>query len=192
MFSRIWLLLSISHLCLSSPFSTPTLQTLQSHHNHSLQASPTHTQLSEPARPTCFIFRFAPVLRAQQCNAQLEWFLDEVRKYDLLDFSGREMPRAFSRATHNCFVTITAEDPTDADSFTYGDLARFTSTILDQCRGGRFISGRGGEMEMTDASGSWGGFVLRVDAFSPLHREQNDNGTLRIGNKTLPFLGATY
>lgn len=176
-------------LCLSSPLQTASQSPSPSHRH------PFH--LSAPPTPECFSVTLAPRLKQNQCNAELEWFLEEQRRYDYLEFVGASAPYTYTRSrtaqedqSGACFVTVVATDLFVTDEFTYGDLARFTREILDKCRDGRVLAGKGGMLKMTDANDEWGGFWLRVDAWNPyLGREVAGNRGVWFDNGTFP-LGA--
>ncbi|KAL9598041.1 MAG: hypothetical protein Q9219_004735 [cf. Caloplaca sp. 3 TL-2023] len=129
-------------------------------------------KLSTTPAPECFKLSLAPPLKQNQCNDELEWFLEESRKYDVLDLVGANTPYTFTQSGRaqergKCYVTITSDDLFVTDQYTYGDLARFTQKILESCRDGRLMSGKGGTVKMTDGRDIWGGFYLRVDAWNP-------------------------
>lgn len=174
-------------LCLSSPLQ-PAAQ--------SPSPPPLHPPpLSALPTPECFTLTLAPPLKQNQCNAELEWFLEEQRRYDYLEFVGASAPYTYTRPrtaqeekTGRCYVSVVANDLFVTDAFTYGDLARFAAQILEKCRDGRMLAGKGGMLKMTDAKGDWGGFWLRVDARNPyLGRVVAGNGRVGFGNWTFPL-----
>ena len=190
MLSKALLFLGVAQICLSTPVN-PLLppQTARPVPGHLIH-------LSNPPSPDCFTLTLAPPLRQDQCNDELEWFLEEERKYDVLDLVGANAPYTYTRPRTSedrsgpCFVTIVAEDLFDTDQFTFEDLAKFTAKILATCKDGRYRAGRGGILEMTDDQGDWGGFFLRVDAKNPFPRKLvAGNETLLIRNGTFPFRG---
>jgi len=133
-------------------------------------------------------------LKQNQCNDELEWFLEEQRKYDYLEFVGAKAPYIYTRPrtaqeqSGPCFVTVLADDLFVTDEFTYGDLARFTREILEKCKNGRMLAGKGGMLKMTDANDDWGGFYLRVDAWNPYPgRSIAGSGTVWFNNVTFPL-----
>lgn len=184
--SSFSILIGIAHLGFSSPVqpSLPDFTLLRNQSSH----------LSGLPPPECFTFTLAPRLKQHQCNAELEWFLEESRKYDVLDLVGANAPYTYTRSgkpsglrkSDSCFVTITADDLFVTDQFTYGDLARFTTAILDRCRDGRVMAGKGGMLKMTDGRDVWGGFYLRADAWNPYPWRLGGNHTAPVGNRTSP------
>ena len=180
--SRLTILLFIASFALSSPVQPAT---------QDLSISPSlPTKLTSIPTPECFTFSFAPPLKQHQCNDEIEWFLAESRKYDVLDLVGANAPYTFTQSGRaqerdKCYVTITASDLFVVDQYTYGDLARFTSRILDKCRDGRMMSGKGGMVKMTDGRDIWGGFYLRVDAWNPYSARSEGKPAVRVANKTL-------
>ena len=135
--------------------------------------STSSVELSASSDPKCFTWTFAPLLKQCQCNPELEWFLEEERRYDFLELVGAATPYVYKRPRGpgnqlgRCFVSITADDPHATDQFTFGDVARFTNAVLLHCVDENYRFGRGGITNMTDAREEWGGFKLRVDAFNP-------------------------
>jgi len=175
-----------ARLCLSSPLQSAS-QSPSPSRNHS-------TRLSALPTPECFTFTLAPPLKQNQCNDELEWFLEEQRKYDYLEFVGAKAPYIYTRPrtaqeqSGPCFVTVLADDLFVTDEFTYGDLARFTREILEKCKNGRMLAGKGGMLKMTDANDDWGGFYLRVDAWNPYPgRSIAGSGTVWFNNVTFPL-----
>lgn len=168
MLSKLTILLVVTaRLCLTSPLQPTSPRPPPSPH---LSALPT---------PECFTVTLAPPLKPSQCNAELEYFLEEQRRYDYLDFVGAKAPYIYTRPRTNsgpCFVTVVANDLFVTDAFTYGDLARFTKEILEKCRDGRVLKGKGGVLRMTDARSEWGGFSLRVDAWNPYPGREVEGG----------------
>lgn len=187
------LFLNIAWICVSTPLNPLIPPQIP----RPLPGHPIH--LSTPPSPDCFTLTLAPPLKQNQCNDELEWFLEEERKYDVLDLVGANAPYTYSRPRtsedHNgpCFVTIVADDLFDTDQFTFEDLAKFTVRILAACKDGRLRAGRGGILEMTDDKEDWGGFSLRVDARNPFPEKLlPGNETLLIKNGTFPLLPGRY
>lgn len=183
-------LLWITHLSIAFPSLSAT-QLLRQAQNHSLQ-------LSETPAPECFTLTFAPPLKQDQCNDELEWFLDEERKYEELNFVGADTPYTYTRPRaagddHGpCYITVDARDLFVTDEFTFEDLAKFTSEVLESCKDGRVRAGRGGRVMMTDARREWAGFFLRVDAWDPnanWRLNPGNIGTAQLRNQTLARAG---
>ena len=188
MLCNAFLFLAVAYVGLSTPLGPVLpLRVHKPHRGHLIH-------LSDPPSPECFTFTLAPPLKQNQCNDELEWFLEEERKYDYLDLVGANAPYTYTRPRTSedesgpCFITIVADDLFDIDQFTFGDLAKFTTAILDKCTDGKFMASRGGVIEMTDDQEDWGGFSLRVDAKNPYpERPLGGNVSVPLDNGTFPL-----
>ena len=184
-FSTLFALLFIANVGRSIPVHNSTQGSIIiSSHPANLSIIPT---------PECFKYSLAPTLKQDQCNDEIEWFLEESRKYDVLELVGANAPYVFTRSGRfherdKCFVSITSDDLFVTDQFTYGDLSKFTLAILDKCRDGLVMSSKGGQVKMTDGRDVWGGFYLRVDAWNPYPSRSGRERAIQAGNSTSTLL----